>query len=268
VKSQVYYEAFKLQIPIAMSEDIKPKKSKSTMEQFKGFPAKMQFTPLPNLFFSTLLPQISNITELKLTLHIFKALYQKKGYPRFITYGELLGNTSLMSSLRQVAKPSGEVLHNALEMATRRGTILHIVLDRDGVAENFYFLNTEHDRQIVTQIQNGELHLPGTKASGQTYVEPEERPDIFTLYEENIGMLTPLIADELREAEKLYPITWIKDAIKEAVFLNKRNWRYIAKILERWAEEGRSNGTYRRDSTQKTSLDKYIKGKYGHMVRR
>ncbi|GAH84943.1 unnamed protein product, partial [marine sediment metagenome] len=31
------------------------------MEQFRGFPAKMQFTPLPNLFFSSLLPQISDI---------------------------------------------------------------------------------------------------------------------------------------------------------------------------------------------------------------
>jgi len=238
------------------------------MEQFKGFPAKMQFTPLPNLFFSALLPQISDITELKLTLHIFEVLYQKKGYPRFITYRELLGNASLMSALRQAAKPPGEVLRTALEMAARRGTILHIVLDRDGVAEDFYFLNTEHDRQIVTKIQNGELHLPGAKAGGQTYIEPEEQLDIFTIYEENIGMLTPMIADELREAEKVYPITWIKDAIKEAVSLNKRNWRYIAKILERWSSEGRNNGTYRRDSTQKTSPDKYIKGKYGHMVRR
>ena len=238
------------------------------MEQFKGFPAKMQFTPLPNLFFSQLLPQISDITELKTTLHIFEALYQKKGYPRFITYQELLGSASLMNSLRQVAKPPGEVLHTALEMATQRGTILHIVLDRDGVAEDFYFLNTEHDRQIVTKIQNGELHLPGTKAGGQTYIEPEEQLDIFTIYEENIGMLTPMIADELRDALKVYPESWIKDAIKEAVSVNKRNWRYIAKILERWSAEGKSNGTYRRDSTQKTSPDKYIKGKYGHMVRR
>jgi len=40
------------------------------MKQFTGFPAKMQFTPLPNFFFSTLLPQISDIAELKTTLHL------------------------------------------------------------------------------------------------------------------------------------------------------------------------------------------------------
>ena len=59
------------------------------MRQLSGFPAKMQFTPLPNFFFSTLLPQISDITELKTTLHILEALYHKRGYPRFLTFSEL-----------------------------------------------------------------------------------------------------------------------------------------------------------------------------------
>ena len=237
------------------------------MKQFSGFPAKMQFTPLPNFFFGRLLPQINDIAELKTTLHIFEALYRKLGYPRFTTYKELLNNASLMSSLRGVAQPPDEVLRNALEMATKRGTILHLVLDRDGVPEDIYFLNTEANRQIVTKIQDGELLLSGLKAEGQTYIEVEEQPDIFTLYEQNIGMLTPMIAEELREAEKLYPKNWINDAIKEAVALNKRNWRYISRILENWSTEGRSDGTYRRDS-KKTDPDKYIKGKYGHMVRR
>ncbi len=238
------------------------------MEQFKGFPPRMQFTPLPNLLFTTLLPQISDINELKTTLHLFWALYRKKGYPRFITYSELLGNTSLMSSLSQTSKPPDEALRNALEMATKRGTLLHMVLDRDGGAEDVYFLNTESDRQAVARIRSGELRLSGLKAEGQTYIETEELPDIFTLYEQNIGMLTPMIAEELKAAEKLYPVAWIKDAIKEAVSLNKRNWRYIARILENWLAEGRSNGTYRRDSAKKASPDKYFKGKYGHMVRR
>ena len=240
------------------------------MKQFSGFPAKMQFTSIPNVFFSTLLPQISDIAELKVTLHIFWSLYRKRGYPRFTTYGELLSNASLMSSLREGTKSPDEVLRKALEMAIKRGTILHIVLDRDEAPEDIYFLNTESDNQIIAKIQNGEFHLPGLKTKGHAYidVEAEERPDIFTLYEQNIGMLTPMIADELREADRIYPADWIHDAIKEAVALNKRNWRYISAILERWTSEGRKDGTYQRDSTKKTDPDKYIKGKYGHMVRR
>ena len=237
------------------------------MKQFTGFPAKMQFTPLPNLFFSALLPQISDMAELKITLHIFATLYRKRGYPRFVSYGELLNNTSLMRSLKETAEPPDEALHKALEMATKRGTILHLVLDRDGVPEDVYFLNTDSDRQAVARIQNGELALVGLKSGGQTSVDNEEQPDIFTLYEENIGMLTPMIAEELREAEKLYPESWIRDAIKAAVNQSKHKWSYISAILERWSAEGKSDGTYQRDS-KKTDPDKYIKGKYGHMVRR
>ena len=237
------------------------------MKQFGGFPARMEFTPLPNFFFSTLLPQISDIAELKTTLHVLAALYRKQGYLRFITYRELRGNNSLMSSLKAAMKPADEALHGALEMATERGTIIHLVLDRDEVPDDVYFLNTESNRQIVAKIQNGELRLSGLKADRQTFVETEEQPDIFTLYEQNIGMLTPMIAEELREAEKLYPETWIGDAIKEAVNQNKRKWSYISAILEHWSAEGKKDGTYQRDS-KKTDPDKYIKGKYGHMVQR
>ena len=236
------------------------------MEKFQGFPAKMEFTPIPNFFFSAVLPQISDIRELKTTLHVLAALYRKRGYPRFVTYPELMGNASLMNSLRGETKPPDEVLRQSLEMAAKRGTIIHLVLERDGVSEDVYLLNTESDRKIAEKIQNGELKLSGIKAVGQTYVPVEEQPDIFTLYEQNVGMLTPIIAEELREAEKLYPESWIRDAIKEAVLLKKTSIRYIMRILEHWAAEGKSDGTYQRVS--KTDPDKYIKGKYGHMVRR
>ena len=238
------------------------------MKKFAGFPAKMQFTPIPNIFFSSLLPQISDITELKITLHIFWSLYGKRGYPRFTTYRELLGNTGLVNSIRGGEKPPDELLRSALEMAVERGIILHIVLEKDGAPEDIYFLNTGADRQVVAKIQNGEINLPGQKAKGKIPdVATEPLPDVFTLYEENIGMLTPMIAEELRDAEKLYPEVWIGDAIKEAVSLNKRSWRYIVRILERWSVEGKSDGTHKRGS-QETDPDKYIKGKYGHMVRR
>ncbi len=239
------------------------------MKRFSGFPARMQFTPIPNLFFSSLLPQISDIAELKTTLHLFRSLYAKRGYPRFATYQELFGDKSLMSSIGDDKKPLDEVLRNALEMAVNRGTILHLVLDRDGNPQDVYFLNTESDRRAVAKIQNGELALAGLKAGGQAYADAEAEPpsDIFTIYEENIGMLTPMIAEELSEAEKLYPEVWIRDAIKEAVKQGKRKWSYISAILESWSTEGRSDGTYQRDF-KKTDQDKYSQQKYGHIIRR
>jgi DNA replication protein len=237
------------------------------MKQFNGFPARVQYTPIPNLFFSSLMLQIKDISELKTTLYIFWLIYGKRSYPRFVTYRELLNNKGLISSLAEEGKPVEEVLGYALEMAVKRGTVLHLVIDMGGVPEDAYFLNTEADRRAVVKIQNGELALAGLKAGIQTQpsVETEPLPNIFTLYEENIGKLTPMIADELREAEKLYPEVWIKDAFKEATKQRIHKWSYISAILERWATEGRGDGTYRGDS--KTGSDKYTKQKYGHIIK-
>jgi DNA replication protein len=237
------------------------------MEQFKGFPAKSQFTAVPNAFFSTLLPQISDIAELKTTLHIFQTLYQKRGYPRFTSYRELLGNKSLMSSLKTAERPLDEALRNALETATKRGTILHLALDRDGTPEDIYMLNDEPGRRTMARIESGALKLDGLELKEPALIDDEEPPNIVTLYEQNIGILEPMVSEYLRDALKTYPESWIRDAIKEAVALNKRSWRYIERILERWTTEGRDDGTYRGDS-KKTDPDKYIKGKYGHMVQR
>jgi DNA replication protein len=235
------------------------------MTQFQGFPSgsKVLYTAIPNVFFSALLPQIKDIAELKTILYIMAMLYTKKGYPRFIAYTELLENIPLMQSLDS----SKDKLHDALKIAVDQGGLLSLAVEKDGASEDIYFLNDDPSRQAVEKIKTGELKLTGLKTGIPEPISAEPLPDIFTLYEQNIGMLTPMIADELRDAESLYPENWIRDAIKEAVLHNKRNIRYIAKILENWSVEGRSDGTYQRDS-KATGPDKYFKGKYGHMVRR
>lgn len=237
------------------------------MKQFNGFPARTEFTPVPNAFFSSLLSEIDSLAELKTTLYVIAALYKKKGYPRFVSYSEMLGNNDLIRSLKTGEESPEEVLKRSLKAAAGRGTLLHLALDKDGTSEDVYFLNDEPGRQAVGKIESGELVLDGLKTSKKLTVVTEKMPDIFTLYEQNIGMLTPLIADELKDAENRYPQNWIQDAIKEAALNNKRSIKYIAKILERWSTEGRIDGAYQRDS-KKTDPDKYVKGKYGHMVRR
>ena len=227
----------------------------------------MEFTPVPRVFINQLVPQIKDITELKVTLHLFSVIYRKRGSPRFAAYRELLGDAGLMSGLKEEGKSTEEVLRRGLDMAVDRGTILRVILSTGGEPEEVYFLNTESDRRSLAKIQSGELALAGLEAPGKTAgTELEETPNIFVLYEQNIGMLTPMIAEELREAEEQYPGEWIEDAIREAVSLNKRSWRYIVRILERWTTDGRDEDKQR--GAGKTDPDKFIKGKYGHMVRR
>jgi len=236
------------------------------MKPFEGFPARMEFTSVPNLFFSGLLPHIDDMAELKTTLAVMAAIYRKKGSPRYVSLSELRGDAALMQGLKSKGKEPEEALEESLKLAVGRGTLLHLGLEGDDGAADVYLVNDEPGRQAVARIESGELKIVGMQAVRpvETAGEP---PDIFTLYEENIGLLTPLVADELRDAEKHYPAEWLRDAIKEAVLHNKRNIKYISRILENWSAEGRSDGTYQRDS-KKADPDKYIKGKYGHMVRR
>jgi DnaD/phage-associated family protein len=134
--------------------------------------------------------------------------------------------------------------------------------NRENEQKESYFLNTEADREVMEMMQTGEL------SPEEAISETVGKPNVFTMYEQNIGMLSPMIAEELKEAEKLYPASWIEDAFREAVSLNKRSWRYIAKILERWSSEGKGYGKPGKYPEKRTDPDKYIRGKYGHIVRR
>lgn len=227
----------------------------------------MNFTPLPNLFFSHLSPQIDSLAEMKVVLHIFWLLYQKRGYPKFVTYQQLLQEKALLKGITEKAEAATEELRQALGQAVNRGILLHLTLDREGKREELYFLNTEADRRAVDKIREGKISL-GVALPATKETPAQEKLNIFSLYEQNIGLLTPLIAEELKEAEKAYPPSWIEDAFKQAVSMNKRSWRYISRILERWSVEGKDDGEPGRHFKKKEDPDKYIKGKYGHLVRR
>ena len=235
------------------------------MKSFGGFPANMQFTPVPNLFMNMLMPGMDS-PELKTMLYIFQTIFGKKGTPRFASLSELLSNAALSASLQHEAKSGEENIKAALESAVKRGAIISLEVIQNNKQESLYFLNTASDREAVERIRSGDLKLPQIEAV-RPAVTPTDQKDIFSLYEENIGLLTPMIAEEIKDALTQYPEEWIRDAIREAVDANKRNWRYIARILERWTTEGKKDGTHRQDN-QKEDPDKYFRGPYGHLVKR
>jgi DNA replication protein len=235
------------------------------MKAFSGFPAKTRYTPIPNLFFSEVLPQIDDLAELKVTLHIFWAVYRKRGYPRFVTYNELRSDSTLMRGLGDNDSQS-EPLRRGLELGVKRGTLLCLKLERSGDTHELYFVNTDADRRAIEKIKSGELD-PGALVKSEPCTVIQETPNIFTLYEQNIGMLTPIIAEELKDAEKLFPASWIEDAFKEAVILNKRSWKYISRILERWKAEGRHDGEPGRYSKAESNPEEYFR-RYGHLLKK
>lgn len=65
--------------------------------------------------------------------------------------------------------------------------------------------------------------------------------NVFKIYEENIGILTPMIAEELKDAERNYPLKWFEEATKIALKNNVRKLKYIISILENWKVNGYKN---------------------------
>jgi DNA replication protein len=236
------------------------------MKGFIGFPAgNLRFTPVPDLFFSELLPQIDSLPELKVTLHVIWLLYRKTGQPRCVSREELLSDEVLLRGLKVAGRSPQGLVMEGLERAVARGTLLHLAAGtEDGDELDWYFINSDGGRRAAEQVRRGELVLPASAVLEEPQVDLE-RPNIFVLYEQNIGTLQPMIAEELQEAEQNYPTEWIAEAFKIAVEQNVRKWRYIEAILERWATEGKDDGEAWRGSEE--DRYRYIKGKYKDYVK-
>ncbi len=210
---------------------------------------------LPADFVERLLPQITNIVELKVTLHFFAAVARQTNRPRRVSWEMLAFDETVATSLR-LLNPHGRVvdtLNEGLAAAVRRGSLMHVARpDHDGRMVNWYLACTPANVKWAEQ---------------QVHIEPPQQdvllPTIVGLYEQHIGVVTPMILAELQRAEQQYPSEWIHEAFREAVLANVRSWRYVAKILARWASAGR--GEVARDSID---VNRYTDGSYGDLFRR
>jgi DnaD/phage-associated family protein len=237
------------------------------MKRFIGFSeGKINLVPIPEVFFSQILPQIDHLGELKVTLYIFWRLNQMEGAFRYFNGTEIKQDEKFMLSLGATMDEAQAILGEALDRATERGTILKAVVSNKSGNDIYYFLNSPRGRAALRAIEKGQWQ-PITQDHSSVLMD-QEPPNIFRLYEENIGPLTPLIAEALGEAEDTYPALWIEEAIRIAIERNKRNWRYIETILERWQHEGfhgkKEKHTDRRDSEK--DRQRYVEGEFSDFV--
>jgi DnaD/phage-associated family protein len=207
------------------------------MKQFQGFSDNESFTQLPDAFFHQLLSVIEDASELKVTTYALWRFGQMEGPFHSLCETDLdphdLGLTE-------------DEIRSGLEKAVQRGSLIKSEHENDV----FYFLNSPRGRAAAEAFATGNW-----RESGKIMSAPLERPNVFKLYEENIGPLTPMIAEALKDAEDTYPSEWITDAIELAVKNNKRNWKYSEAILKRWKEEGRGEKQNRRDNKKSRQRD-------------
>lgn len=278
-----------------------------SMKPFIGFSSdRLKTVRVPEGFFEEVLPAITSMLEMKVTLYLFWRLARKgapdgyaPGVPRMVSLDEMEVDTGLRQALSPIKGPRPwlEALREGLELAVARGTLLQMWVREepndisDGRANAWFMLNTRDNRTwlealgkgqidvattpLVTEYHNGSNGHTNGHSNGKSEIRNShseikvvvERPNIFALYEQNIGLLTPLLAEKLQDAEGRYPLDWIEAAFEEAVSNNKRNWRYIERILERWAVEGMNSGKDRGPAERALDPDKYTKGKYAFLFR-
>jgi DNA replication protein len=242
------------------------------MRRFPGFPDRMELVPVPGAIFGTLLREIDDLAELKTLLHVLRLLHAQPRAPRYVRRAMLLADAGLIDALGSLDRPADETtVSGALGRAVARGTLLAVHVTDGSSEDECYLLNTRANERIVQQLLAGERTLGelGPAPAPREPASADDRPTIYELYEQNIGLLTPLLAEELREAVETYPAAWIEDAFREAVAQNKRNWRYVRRILETWSSRGRgTSGTTWRRVDPPEDPRRYLEGRYGRLVQR
>jgi len=232
---------------------------------FAGFPARAEATAIPKVLFSDILPQLADdAASLGVVLFAFKALQSKRGTPRYVTAAELASDPALARYLER-AGPDGRERDDAIGRGLRRavelGVLLELAVEGDGGRTELYFLNAPADRRGMEIARRQGVELGRAVDAPQAAVE---RSGVFALYEALVGTISPLIAEELAEAERLYPAEWLEAAFREAAAQNARSWRYVSRILERWAIEGPDHAKTERDPA---GDERYFRGKYGRILR-
>jgi hypothetical protein len=223
--------------------------------------------PLPACFFSSTLPAISDLAELRLTLLMH---YRAAAGQPLVAEPALLADPALRRNLLPLgsARDPATVIRRGLELALSRGTLLAVRPLDPSDERCWYTLNTPAGRELVHQIETGRAPVPASGPHPIATPVAAVRPTIYRLYEQHIAVLTPLVAQQLADAASEYPTDWIADAFDEAVARDRRSWRFVRHLLERWASEGREHATHRRHAAKPLDPDKYTKGKYAAIFRR
>lgn len=236
------------------------------MSPFSGFPARTKATPVPEVFFSEVLPGITDLAELKLALVALRHIRRKKGAVRWVTASEMLAAPEV-GDLGETEGVDKEVrVAEALNGIVERGVLIEVPLEGEGgVSDAAYFLNEPEGRRAAELVRAGGASVGMPVAAREPAMVAPDAGGIFHLYEEAIGPIPGAgMANELAEAELEYSNEWIREAFLEAASQNVRRWAYVRAILARWRDEGRSeDGTTERRATQ----DRYRAGKYGRIVR-
>jgi DnaD/phage-associated family protein len=120
---------------------------------------------------------------------------------------------------------------NTQETTTTTATT-GVVVDVDFDLRKQQATEVESIAKSLVAVQTGDAAPPAPATS-------DALASVVAAYEDNIGLVTQMLRDELIDAVDEYPADWIIDAIRVAVTQNVRKWKYALAVLENWKKNGR-----------------------------
>ena len=178
---------------------------------------------------------------------------------------ELCDDQTLIASLSNFGSDTKNALVSGLDLAVVRGTLIKT---SENGKDTVYLLNTPSNRSVADNM----MPAPENDSALPVLDNSSDRAlaSLSKLYEDNIGSITSLIAEELKETSQRYKDhpDWIEAAFREAVKVNVRSLKYVQRILERWEVEGPDYGEVGRDSRSNSNTKQTLSGRYGHLFRR
>ena len=88
------------------------------MSEFQGFTDSETFIPIPDSFFRSLLAEIEEADEMKVTLYVLWRLSHMEGRFRSLCRSEIVEDAAFLAGIGEAGLDSG------LEKAVRRGSLL------------------------------------------------------------------------------------------------------------------------------------------------
>ena len=216
-----------------------------TGDAFVGFPAGgMEEALIPARLLTDLLSRVDSLAETRLTLYCYQQVGRLPEPDAWLRAGELRSDPvllDLMSGLSELHTPR-EVLDDALEKALVRNSLLGLALPgADGEPDDTaLFPNTETGRRLRASMDA--TGSAARSAGGVPPVAQLSESEPFRLYHQNFGLLTPVLADQLRNLIEDFPLPWVCEAMEIALARNKKALAYVKAILNRWEREARESG--------------------------
>ena len=212
---------------------------------------------LSETFLKEILPQLTDADTIKVLLYIDARNNQQEGENPYLFADQILQSMTLRQWL------GGENLEERIRQSLRQAITSNLLFSKKHSSvpgKTLIFLNTQQGQAIWKRLESGLWH---PTPSDHTTKDQSPQKNIYQMYEENIGPLTPLLSEDLTAAQEEFPLQWIEDAIRVAVQNNARSWRYVDAVLKSWQKEGK-NVKFRRDS--ETNESEHPKGQFDDFV--